>query len=102
VTERILAPLDMTSTAITLDASIRARLAPGHGQNGNVVPNWHLPTLAGAGALRSTVEDMHVIGSSAGAMTGTASSIPRRSRTGIRGGARTAVAARKTGKTSRS
>src|SRR6266566_1505033 len=35
-----------------------ARLAPGHDVGGNVVPNWDLPTLAGAGALRSTARDM--------------------------------------------
>jgi D-alanyl-D-alanine-carboxypeptidase/D-alanyl-D-alanine-endopeptidase len=37
---------------------MQARLAPGHDPMGNVVPNWDLPTLAGAGALRSTTNDM--------------------------------------------
>lgn len=55
---RILEPLGMKDTAITLSAGMRARLAAGHDAEGAVVPNWDLPTLAGAGALRSTVNDM--------------------------------------------
>lgn len=58
VTRRILAPLQMKETAITLTPSLRARLALGHDGDGHVVPNWDLPTLAGAGALRSTAADM--------------------------------------------
>lgn len=58
IRERILAPLGMTSTTMTLSPEHRARLAPGHGAEGNVVSNWDIPTLAGAGALRSNVEDM--------------------------------------------
>ena len=55
---RILTPLGMRQTAITLTPAMRAKLAPGHDAEGRVVPNWDLPTLAGAGALRSTVNDM--------------------------------------------
>jgi CubicO group peptidase (beta-lactamase class C family) len=58
VTRRILTPLGMKETAITLTPSLRSRLAPGHDGEGNVVSNWDLPTLAGAGALRSTANDM--------------------------------------------
>jgi D-alanyl-D-alanine-carboxypeptidase/D-alanyl-D-alanine-endopeptidase len=58
VTRRILAPLGMTETAITFTPAMRARLAPGHDGEGLVVPNWDLPTLAGAGALRSTAKDL--------------------------------------------
>lgn len=58
VTRRILTPLGMRETAITLTPALRARLARGHDADGNVVPNWDLPTLAGAGALRSTTRDM--------------------------------------------
>jgi len=43
---------------ITLTQSMRRRLQPGHDAEGKVVPNWDLPTLAGAGALRSTANDM--------------------------------------------
>ena len=55
---RILTPLGLRETAITLTPAMRAKLAPGHNAEGRVVPNWDLPTLAGAGALRSTVSDM--------------------------------------------
>ena len=58
VTERILIPLGMRDTRITLTPPMRARLAPGHGDADTVVGNWDLPTLAGAGALRSTARDM--------------------------------------------
>ncbi len=58
VTTRILKPLGMNSSAITFTADMKARLAVGHSQTGAVVANWDLPAMAGAGALRSTVEDM--------------------------------------------
>jgi serine-type D-Ala-D-Ala carboxypeptidase/endopeptidase len=58
VRRRVLTPLGLRETAITLTPSMRARLAPGHDETGRVVPNWDLPTLAGAGALRSTAADM--------------------------------------------
>jgi CubicO group peptidase (beta-lactamase class C family) len=58
VTTRICKPLEMAHTRITIDASLRGRLAPGHDGDGNPVPNWDLPTLAGAGAIRSTAADM--------------------------------------------
>lgn len=57
ITERVLAPLGMRDTVVTLTASHRTRLAPGHA-NGKVTSNWDIPTLAGAGALRSTPADM--------------------------------------------
>ena len=58
VHRRILQPLDMKDTAISLSTSMQARLAVGHDGEGNAVPNWDLPTLAGAGALRSTANDL--------------------------------------------
>jgi CubicO group peptidase (beta-lactamase class C family) len=39
---------------------MRAFLALGHNARGDVVPNWDIPTLAGAGALRSNAEEMLV------------------------------------------
>lgn len=56
--ERILTPLGMGDTEIILSARLERRLALGHNQAGTIVPNWDLPTLAGAGALRSSVNDM--------------------------------------------
>jgi len=58
VRERILEPLDMNMTGIALNDDMRTRMAKGHDQQGNVVPLWDIPTLAGAGALRSDVTDM--------------------------------------------
>jgi len=58
VRARITGPLGMTSTGITLPPAMRARLAPGHNRFLEPATNWDSPTLAGAGALRSTVNDM--------------------------------------------
>jgi len=58
VRTRILEPLGMKSTAITLSKSMKERLAPGHDARLQPVPNWDIPTLAGAGALRSTANDL--------------------------------------------
>jgi D-alanyl-D-alanine-carboxypeptidase/D-alanyl-D-alanine-endopeptidase len=58
VTSRVLKPLGMNDSRITLNASMQARLAPGHTDTGKPAKNWDLPTFAGAGALRSTVNDM--------------------------------------------
>jgi serine-type D-Ala-D-Ala carboxypeptidase/endopeptidase len=58
VTDRVLRPLGMTETVVTLTPALRARLAPGHDPAGAVVANWDLDALAGAGAIRSTVHDM--------------------------------------------
>ena len=56
--ERILHPLAMDMTGITLDDDMSGWMTRGHDQQGNVVPLWDLPTLAGAGALRSNMRDM--------------------------------------------
>ena len=58
VKERILDPLGMDHTGVTLTPWMQERLAKGHSAGGMLVPNWDLPTLAGAGALRSTMNDM--------------------------------------------
>jgi CubicO group peptidase (beta-lactamase class C family) len=55
---RVWEPLGMTHTAITLTPWMRQHLALGHDAEGKVVSNWDLPTLAGAGAIRSTTIDM--------------------------------------------
>jgi len=57
VKERICRPLGMNDTTITLSEDQERRLAPGHSL-GRPTSNWDLPTLAGAGALRSTLRDM--------------------------------------------
>jgi D-alanyl-D-alanine-carboxypeptidase/D-alanyl-D-alanine-endopeptidase len=58
VRARITGPLGMTSTAIVLSPEQQGRLAVGHNAQLVSVPNWDLPTLAGAGALRSSTNDM--------------------------------------------
>ena len=58
VRERITVPLGMASTAIALSPELKARLAVGHSATLEPVANWDLPTLAGAGALRSTTNDL--------------------------------------------
>lgn len=58
VKSRIGDPLDMNSTRITLSPEMTARFAAGHNQALETVKNWDLPTLAGAGALRSTANDL--------------------------------------------
>ena len=58
VRERIWIPLGMTHTAITLTPWMKKHLALGHDEQGKIVANWDLPTLAGAGAIRSTTNDM--------------------------------------------
>ena len=55
---RITGPLGMSDTRITLTADERARLAPGHDVGGDTTANWELDALAGAGALRSTADDL--------------------------------------------
>jgi len=67
VRARILDPLGMSNTRITLTPEMKARLAVGHKETARTrenphgltpVPNWDIPTLSGAGALRSTANDM--------------------------------------------
>jgi serine-type D-Ala-D-Ala carboxypeptidase/endopeptidase len=58
VRTHILEPLKMTSTRITLTEEMKVRLASGYDRALNPAPMWDLPTLAGAGALRSTVSDL--------------------------------------------
>ena len=56
--ERIAEPLGLADTRIALSADLQSRLATGHDLGGRPVANWDLPTLAGAGALRSTANDL--------------------------------------------
>jgi D-alanyl-D-alanine-carboxypeptidase/D-alanyl-D-alanine-endopeptidase len=58
VYSRICVPLGMNDTLITLTPEMKARLATGHNDELNPVENFGTLSLAGAGALRSTVNDM--------------------------------------------
>jgi CubicO group peptidase (beta-lactamase class C family) len=55
---RIAAPLAMSSTVVTVPPAMRARFTVGHNEKLLPVANWDLPTLAGAGALRSSTNDL--------------------------------------------
>ncbi|MBB6469312.1 CubicO group peptidase (beta-lactamase class C family) [Aminobacter lissarensis] len=58
VSQRITTPLGMSSTAITLSPELAGRMATGHNSDLQPVPNWDLPAFAGAGALRSSTNDL--------------------------------------------
>jgi CubicO group peptidase (beta-lactamase class C family) len=57
MTARICDVLGMESTVIAFTEELQERLARGHNSAGTV-SNWDIPTLAGAGAIRSTARDM--------------------------------------------
>ena len=58
VRERILDPLEMQMTGISLDDDMRAWMVKGHNRDGEVVPLYDAPAIPGAGALRSNAEDL--------------------------------------------
>jgi serine-type D-Ala-D-Ala carboxypeptidase/endopeptidase len=58
IRSRITEPLSMPNTGIAFSPSIKQRMATGHNSLLAPVANLELPTLAGAGALRSSVNDM--------------------------------------------
>jgi CubicO group peptidase (beta-lactamase class C family) len=58
VRRRILEPLGMSHTGMTLTPEMQEWMAKGHNQAGAVVPLWDFSALAGAGALRSDMHDM--------------------------------------------
>jgi CubicO group peptidase (beta-lactamase class C family) len=58
VRSRILVPLKMSDTTIKLTPAMQRRLAAAYDGSLNPAKNWDVPTLAGAGALRSTANDM--------------------------------------------
>lgn len=58
IDQRILTPLGMKSSGTFFSDAMRAHLAPGHNNRGDVAKNWHLDSLAGAGAIHSSANDM--------------------------------------------
>ena len=58
VVDRICRPLAMDSTRITLTPELKSRFAAGHSQPGYVLPSPDFGSLAPAGALCSTANDM--------------------------------------------
>jgi CubicO group peptidase (beta-lactamase class C family) len=55
---RVLGPLDMRSTALTLSPALKERLATGHDASMRAAPPTTLPIFAPAGGLYSTVNDL--------------------------------------------
>lgn len=58
VKERICKPLKMESTTVQLTPQMKERLATPYSSLLQPVSNWDIPALAGAGALRSTANDL--------------------------------------------
>jgi CubicO group peptidase (beta-lactamase class C family) len=58
IDEEILKPLGMTMSGAAFTGAMRAHLAPGHDHTGTAASNWDIDALAGAGAIRSTANDM--------------------------------------------
>ena len=58
IRSRITEPLGMPDTGITLSSSMKQRMATGHNPLLEPIANWDFPALAGAGALRSSANDM--------------------------------------------
>lgn len=57
VADRITRPLGLERTGIGAPVDGRD-VAHGHDRRGRPVPDWHLPSMPGAGALRSTTTDL--------------------------------------------
>jgi serine-type D-Ala-D-Ala carboxypeptidase/endopeptidase len=58
VVDRVLTPLKMQDTRISLTPALQLRFTPGHDASLALQRPWDLPTLAGSGAFRSTARDM--------------------------------------------
>ena len=58
IRDRILTPLAMSDTTVTLSPALQDRLARGHNPRRQPTSNWDGPTLVGAGGLRSTARDL--------------------------------------------
>lgn len=56
--ERVLEPLGMESTSITLSNDQERRLTPGHDRYLQPVDTWEMKTLPASGSLRSTADDL--------------------------------------------
>lgn len=58
--QRITGPLGMHDTVVTLSPEQQARFAQGHDAAMRPASPWTFPTLTGAGAIRSSAEDMAI------------------------------------------
>lgn len=58
IRERVCKPLGLRDTCVTLSPEQQRRLAQGHSSDGKPVSEWHFDAIAGAGALRSSANDL--------------------------------------------
>jgi CubicO group peptidase (beta-lactamase class C family) len=58
IRSRICDPLGMSGTRVSLSPELKARLATGHDATLAPRPNWDFDALAGAGALKSSANDL--------------------------------------------
>lgn len=58
IRDRVCTPLNMASTGVTLAAGLESAMAPPCLQSGKPSTKWILESLAGAGGLRSNVNDL--------------------------------------------
>jgi len=58
IRDRIIKPIGLESTALTLSADIKNRLAIGHDAKLRPAPSVNMPTFEAAGSLRSTANDL--------------------------------------------
>lgn len=58
VRKRIFEKTGMKNSAVNLSEEQKKNLAQGYNEDGKTVPTWDLPTLAGAGAIKSNIKDM--------------------------------------------
>jgi CubicO group peptidase (beta-lactamase class C family) len=58
LTQRVLDPLQLRDTTLTLSPAQRGRLAPGYSADGHPQPPWRLGALEAAGGLFSDLRDM--------------------------------------------
>lgn len=56
--QRVIVPLGLKSTSITLNADQRQRLAPGHDRFLKPVETWEMKAMPASGSLRSTANDL--------------------------------------------
>ena len=56
--QQVISPLGLHDTTISLSAEQQARFAQGHGANHQPANAWDLGSLEGAGAIRSTADDV--------------------------------------------
>lgn len=58
LSDKLFKPLGMTHSGTGTTTAMRGHLATGHDEAGQAVANWTFDALAGAGAVRSTGQDM--------------------------------------------